>query len=338
MTCRIALYALLVAGSILSAPAHAAAPGGCKLVRVAEWPVQVDRNRLVVQGAINGKPVGIMLDTGTSRTLISRAAANRLGLTRQTALGHRVFGVGGESYAEMAYVDEFRIGEAVRRNWTVLVAGELEFDDRVAVLLGEDLFENFELEFDLPSGVVRLHQSRECGGVALAYWTRDVAGEIAIESGPKIHLTVKINGQPVRALLDSGAGSSILAADEARRLGVTRETPGVVSGGCRFGLGQQPVDAWIGRFQRFEIGNELIHDTALYFSDLWKHTTVTATGSRLPQSLVGLPQMLLGADFLRAHRLLIAYSQRKVYFTYVGGTVFPTREATPCSEQLPRRP
>jgi hypothetical protein len=32
--------------------------------------------------------------------------------------------------------------------------------------------------------------------------------------------------------------------------------------------------------------------------------------------------MLLGTDFLRAHRLLVAHSQRKLYFTYVGGPVF----------------
>ena len=32
--------------------------------------------------------------------------------------------------------------------------------------------------------------------------------------------------------------------------------------------------------------------------------------------------MLLGADFLRAHRVLVAHSQRKVYFTFAGGRVF----------------
>ena len=41
--------------------------------------------------------------------------------------------------------------------------------------------------------------------------------------------------------------------------------------------------------------------------------------------------MLLGADFLRAHRVLIAHSQRKIYFTYAGGTVFPVELARSCS-------
>ena len=35
--------------------------------------------------------------------------------------------------------------------------------------------------------------------------------------------------------------------------------------------------------------------------------------------------MLLGLDFLRSHRVLIAHSQRKLYFSYIGGTVFQPR-------------
>jgi hypothetical protein len=34
------------------------------------------------------------------------------------------------------------------------------------------------------------------------------------------------------------------------------------------------------------------------------------------------PEMLLGADFLRSHRVLIAASQHLLYFTYSGGPVF----------------
>jgi hypothetical protein len=37
---------------------------------------------------------------------------------------------------------------------------------------------------------------------------------------------------------------------------------------------------------------------------------------------IGLRDMLLGLDFLRAHRVLVANSQRRIYFTYTGGRVF----------------
>ena len=41
---------------------------------------------------------------------------------------------------------------------------------------------------------------------------------------------------------------------------------------------------------------------------------------------VDRPSMLLGADFLRSHRVLVSHSQRKLYFTYLGGPVFQSRE------------
>jgi hypothetical protein len=37
--------------------------------------------------------------------------------------------------------------------------------------------------------------------------------------------------------------------------------------------------------------------------------------------------MLLGADFLRAHRVYVAHSQRRMYFTYEGGPVFQPKPA-----------
>jgi hypothetical protein len=51
---------------------------------------------------------------------------------------------------------------------------------------------------------------------------------------------------------------------------------------------------------------------------------VDKTGSRLgyDQDEMQLPRMLLGADFLKAHRLLIAPSHDLVLFTYTGGPVF----------------
>lgn len=313
-----------------------AAAADCKLVRVAEWPVQLERNRLTVQGAVNGQAVRVLLDTGSDTSLMQRAAATRLGLTRRSLPGYRIYGVGGESHAETAFVEEFSIGPAVRRNWEVMVAGEQGLHDSVAVLLGDDFLHNFEVEFDLPQKAVRLYQTRDCGGVPLAYWTRERAGEAAIETGSRVHVTVQIDGRPIRALLDSGATTSILTQADAERLGVTPESPGVVPGGCRVGIGGTRVDSWVGKFQSFTIGNVTVRNPTLHFADLWRYTTQTNTGSRLAHNPAGLPQFFLGVDFLRTHRVLIAYSQQKVYFTYVGGTVFPAPPGRPCSEAVPR--
>lgn len=72
-----------------------AAASNCKMVQIAELPVRLAHNKLIVDGAINGQKIGVMLDTGAMHTLIVRSAAVRLGLARQEARGYRVFGIGG---------------------------------------------------------------------------------------------------------------------------------------------------------------------------------------------------------------------------------------------------
>ena len=325
-----AAIGLALAGS------SAAAESKCKMGRIAEWPLRAGGRLPVTDGEINGQKVGILLDTGAELSLILRSAARRLGLTRYGA--GRVFGVGGEEHAEVTQVDEFRIGQAVRKNWRVVVAGEGGSDD-IAVFLGDPFFEQVDVEFDLAHKAVRLYETKNCEGVSLAYWATEPAGEVPIEAGSGIRLTVAINGKPIRAQLDSGASASVLSKPDAARLGVTPESPGVVSTACvTDGDSKRTLDSWVGQFESFAIGNERIRNPTIRFADLWKRMTYTETGSRLPNRFAGLPDMLLGVDFLRAHRVLVARSQRKMYFTYAGGTVFPGKPSKPCNQASPGDP
>jgi predicted aspartyl protease len=323
------MVASLAIGLALASMA-VAATSNCKMIQIADWPVRLERNHLIVDGAINGEKIGIMLDTGAMRSLILRSATERLGLTRREVRGYRMFGVGGETHVDAANVEEFKIGPITRKNWRVLVAGERDFGQDIAFLLGEDFFYQVDVEFDLAHRAIRLFQPRDCDGVSLAYWATEVPGEVNIEANyeaqPQIVLTIQINGQPVRAQLDSGASTSVLNKADAARLGVTPETPGVVAVGSGGGLGARSVDNWNGPFESVIIGNETIKDTNIRFADLWRGATYTPIGSHLPQKVASTASMLLGADFLRAHRVLVAHSQRKLYFTYEGGPVFQRTE------------
>ena len=303
-----------------------AQPAKCKLAKVVDWPVRMVGSHIVVDGAINDQKVGITLDTGAQRSLILRSTAVRLDLPRREAPGLRMFGVGGETRMEVASVDDFKLGEVSTKGLQLYVAGERDFGAGFDVLLGEDFLRRFDVEFDLANRAVRLYQSSNCDGVSLAYWTKDVPGEVEIEpiseARPRIGFTVHLNGRPIDAILDSGAGTSVLTKQHAAAAGVTPDTPGVVAGHSSQGLGPKSVDSWIGTFESFAIGNESIPDIRIRFADLYRQTTFTTTGSRIARNVSQAQPMLLGADFLRAHRTLVAHSQRKLYFTYTGGPVF----------------
>jgi predicted aspartyl protease len=307
------------------------ADGKCQLVKIAEWPVRSDSYGPVVDATINGQKVGVLLDTGANLSYIRRSAANKLGLSTSPKRGYRMFGIGGESQVEEALVDEFRIGDAAYKNWVALVAGEHQFAGDVAVLLGYDFFHQMDVEFDLPNKVVRLFEAKGCERASLAYWSVE-AVQSPLETGKYIFLTVRINGKPFLAELDSGASLSALSLEAALQLNVTPQTPGVSAGGCVTGMGPVRVDHWIAPFESFRIGDEVIRSPRMRFGDLWQNTKYESTGSTIARRLNDLPDMLLGADFLRAHRVYVAHSQGKLYFSYSGGTVFPTTPGKPCSE------
>ena len=325
---------VLIAIVLGSASSAVAGASRCTIALVEEWPIRLLHNHLIVDGAVNGRKVGIMLDTGATLSLILRATAARLDLPRRDAPGYRMFGIGGETRVEVASIDEFRIGQATLKDFKLLVAGENDFADGVDALLGEDFLHEFDVEFDLAHSTVRLFRPKDCDRVSLAYWSPDAAGEVEIESAtdaghPEIMLTVQINGRTVRAKLDSGASSSVLTKHDAAAAGVTPETQGVVAVGKSGGLGKNAVDTWIGPFESFAIGNEIVRNTTISFADLYKDVKYTQTGSQVRKSVAPLQPMLLGADFLRAHRVFVAHSQRKLYFTYAGGPVFQTGAQPP---------
>ncbi len=105
-------------------------------------------------------------------------------------------------------------------------------------------------------------------------------------------------------------------------MGVAPDTPGVVAAPARGGLGSHSIPAWIGSFTSFTIGNETIRDTEIAFADVFRGAASKRIGSNIPVKVVDLPSMLLGYDFLRSHRVLVAHSQHRIYFTYNGGPVF----------------
>jgi predicted aspartyl protease len=244
---RRALLAATFGIGVLVCGIAAAQTSKCKVGRIAEWPVRPDRNHLIVDGAINGQPVAIILDTGASRTLILRAAAERLRLPRQD-LNLTMYGVGGPTKAEAGFVDEFKVGDAISRNMRMFVAGEGDFG--ADVFLGEDFFRMVDVEFDWAHNMVRLYQAQNCDGVSLAYWASEGAGEVEIEPVdeiyPQIVLTVRVNGKPIKAMFGFRCLLSVLGKSDAARLGVTPETPGVVAGNKWGGLGSKSIETWIG--------------------------------------------------------------------------------------------
>jgi len=312
--------------------APAAERKGCQMLTLEEWPVREGSYRPVIDGAINGHKIGIMLDTGATHSLMWRTVVEKLGLRTFQAPNQRYFGVAGEDRVEGTDIDELRIGKAVRKNWRAIVVGEEPIGRDIGLLLGDDFFNQGDIEFDLAAKVVRVFKPKGCEGAWLGYWAQDVLA-VKLEPFEKIQLQVRINGKPVRALLDSGASHSTLSMEAAHELGVTTKSPGAQVAGCVRLSAKDRYEVWIAPFASFAIGDEVIRNPKLYFAPLWSRSRKEELGSTLRRRLDSLPDMLLGADFLHSHRVLVSYSQRRLYYSYSGGTVFPEQTGKPCAAE-----
>jgi hypothetical protein len=313
------MFAVLVVA--LSATCADLAIAECKLVKIHEWQFAPDKASLIIDGAINGQKIGVRLDTGAYGSFVMRAAADRLGLTRLQGEGI-ASGVGGNSVIENVVIDEFRIGTATLKNWKAPVVGERDLGPEYSVLLGYDYFQQTDVEFDLPNNAIRFFQAVDCGKRWLAYWAKPgAAGLVNLkrEEFPRsIVFPAKLNGQSLDATLDTGANSTYVSQRMAMYLGITAQTPGVAIVERGYGIGSRSVETWTAPFESFAIGDEIIRNPVIGVLDLrirnLPSTLLTYTGN--------LDDMILGLDFLRSHRVLIAHSQNQVYFTYVGGRVF----------------
>ena len=289
---------------------------GCHLAAYGTLPVEMIGRRATTMVKINGHDTRFVLDTGAFYNIMSHANALALGVRLRSApFGFRIGGVGGSAAAEFGEVKEFGILGATLKDVGFIVGGT----DIGNGLLGASLLDVADLELDLAHGKVTLFKPEHCDKSALAYWSTgrnynvsDIEPLIS-QNDRRTFVGVIINGKKVRALLDSGAGATVLSRAAAERVGINLDAPDVKTGHVSMGIGSRMVKTWIVGIDSFSVGTETINRSQMQVID-------STMGN-------GRTDMLLGVDFILAHHMFVANSQGKVYFTYNGGRVFSLAKA-----------
>jgi clan AA aspartic protease (TIGR02281 family) len=284
----------------------------------------------LVDLSLNGRTVQFILDTGASTTLLTEDGAKKLGLKPVQVNGITFYGVGGSSVARRARIKEFKLGSAVLHDVDLFVTGSMRSGHAVGLLGRDVLLSKTDLELDLANHVVRMLKAKDCQGDDVVYWAKSYSMASINSRSTAILLNASLNGRSISAELDSGSDRSIVTLDAAHRAGVTPQSHGVAAIGASSGMGGD-VQTWTGTFQALGVGGEIVQNAKLQLADLFSKGREVSTGSILHTDVVESPDMLLGADFIKAHRIYIAPNQNKVYFTYNGGPIFqlPTEDKAP---------
>jgi tetratricopeptide (TPR) repeat protein/predicted aspartyl protease len=303
---------------ILSTPAaHTAQPPKCQLGRFPDIPVTMQGLSPLVHAQVNGNDALFIADSGAFFSSIKPQAVAALHLRVDPSIqGLSVVGVGGRESAQVVRAKTFTLMGKTWENVDFVVLGSSIGGGSVG-LLGQNVFRIADVEYDLANGVIRLVQPHDCSkNTPLAYWAADahqpysvIDIEWATAANPHTKSVAYLNGARIYVTFDTGAGASLLSLAAAKRAGITPTSAGVIPGGSSWGVGHREYSTYIATFASFKIGDEEILHARLRFGDF---------------SLPGV-DMLIGPDFFLSHRVYVASSQRKLYFTYNGGPVFDLR-------------
>ncbi|TCM20442.1 tetratricopeptide repeat protein [Novosphingobium sp. PhB165] len=300
----------MAAIALLSEPALADADK-CKFDMMAKLPVVMEGERASVAVKFNGKDSRVWLDSGAFFNFMPKAKAMELGLsTGPLPAGFFVSGIGGSFTPELARVRDFGILGATLHNMEFVVGGS----DSGNGFLGANLLGIWDTEFDLAKGAVNLFKEAGCSKVSMAYWGAGMSvGEARLLGGAfpndhHIYVEVFVNGHPLRAMLDSGAPTSVIGRHAVGQAGIDLTAPQVVASVNMSGVGSHERKSWIVRTKSISIGGENIANSPIRVVD-------DAADDKDYD-------MLLGVDFLMAHHVLISQPQHKMFLTYNGGPIF----------------
>ncbi len=300
----------LVLALLLTMPL--AARSGCRLGKF-EIPVAMAGTRAVATLHINGTAVPFTVDSGAFFSSVTDAAAEQLQLrVRRAPDGLRAYGLTGRVDFRLTEVAKLGFQNAEIPRIEFLVGGN-EPGGGTMGLLGRNLLSWADAEYDIANGAIRIMvpDGDDCDQKGMAYWAGSKPVAVAElrhsvrERFPAIKVRVKINDHTLMAVLDTGA-QSILSRSAAKKAGLLDDETRIVPAGPVHGVGRGELPSWLVPMASFEIGDERIHNSRLRVADFDLDDA----------------DMLIGIDFFLSHRIFVATSQRRMYFTYQGGPVF----------------
>ncbi|HET8996969.1 MAG TPA: retropepsin-like aspartic protease [Acetobacteraceae bacterium] len=269
----------------------------CKLLPLAEMPVEDYRNLLVVPAEINGQPVRLLVDTGAERTMLTETAVQRLRLGRDSHQT-RSLGIGGVSAHFDARVPGIWLG-GTRFPVERVAVGAFALPELpggpVDGLLGADILLAFDLDLNIPGQRLTLYRVRRCPTAVPPWPALEVAGVGARRDRMLVPITV--NGVAGKAVLDTGAQTSAISLEMAERTGVSPATLNRDPKITVHGAAPAPVQVPIQRFSRMTIAGEPV---------LYPRLAVVPT-------MGGLGDGLVGADFIRGRRLWLAFPTGQMF-------------------------
>jgi predicted aspartyl protease len=277
--------------------------GGCAAVRLGETTVATLRNAPIITLFANGTPLTLLLDTGAETTVLTPAAAARIGGQRPLVEFQRqLHALGGSLETSEVELRSFSVGGVAipwRRVRVAPVHVPSVFAGPLDGVVGADTLSSFDIDLDLPHYRMILYERQTCPDAKPAWsepYTRIPAGR---SKGDHLFFPVQLDGRRIDAFVDTGAQVSVLSTRMALTLGVSEAVlahdPPLITRGAA----AEQLSAHLHRFSRLQIGGEIVRNPEVVVADV-----------RLSDA-----DLVLGIDFLRSRRVWFSYGAQQIFLS-----------------------
>ena len=277
--------------------------GGCRAVRLGETTVATLRNVPIVTLFANGTPVTLLLDTGAETTVLTPAAAQRIGAQRPfVEFQRQLHGLAGSLQTSEVELRSFNAGTVAipwRRVRVAPVNLASVFAGPLDGVLGADTLSSFDVDLDLPHYRLVFYARQACPDATPAWtgtYTRISAGR---SKGDHLFFPVQLDGHRIDAFFDTGAQWTVLSTRAALALGVSEAALAHDRPLMTRGAAAEQLSAHLHRFSRLEIAGDVVRNPEVIVTDV-----------RLSDA-----DLVLGIDFLRSRRIWFSYGSQQIFLS-----------------------
>ncbi len=274
--------------------------GECAHAPLAELPmVRDDDGTPKVPILIDGQPHDVLLDTGGFWSLIAPSFARQYGSYHSGIEGR--LGLQGIRLDRAVQVPSIQIGTLKTSN--VDFFEEPDGYIETAATLGANWLSRMDVEIDPVARKVTFFPSSHCGDEIVGWPHSDLAVlPVKIDRGEHlVTIPLELDGQVIRALIDTGSPETFISARAASRLFGIEAGPGKEE--INLTRAGKALSVYRHRFHALKMGD-------IVFRDPWLVVAPMASGN---------PDIILGMHDLGSLHLYFAYGDHKLYASSVRG-------------------
>ena len=307
---RLFAFHALAALPVIALPAEAAQScGPLKIFASVEMTLD-DSGRPLIPITVDGKQKPMLLDTGGVLSTLTQKAFED---SRRTALRRNdivLYDIDGYRMDRTVTLPTLTIGQVRGSTWRFWIhSPNFDLGDTpsgpVAGTLAPDVLNQFDVDLDFPNKTVKLFSPDHCdAGIFYRDWMPVSVAVIPFQfASGHIVVPVTIDGERLEAIVDTGAGSTIMNLTVARR---------------RFGLEDSTTKSGpsVHQFKSMELAGLTVANPIIRLrADQMARGMPSNLGGVTSETRQGLPDVVIGQNIMGQFHVYIAYRERKLYVT-----------------------